>query len=91
MVKRQPSEWEKIIANEATNKQLISKIYSTILKDFSEVILDSQPIQSQIFKKLFSQKGNQHQTSFRKGFLSYTSMNFVLEFEKFVKTISSYI
>ena len=26
-VKRQPSEWEKIIANEATNKELISKIY----------------------------------------------------------------
>ena len=25
--KRQPSEWEKIIANEATDKQLISKIY----------------------------------------------------------------
>ena len=25
-VKRQPSEWEKIIANEATDKQLISKI-----------------------------------------------------------------
>ena len=26
-VKRQPSEWEKIIANEATNKELISKIH----------------------------------------------------------------
>ena len=26
-VKRQPSEWEKIVANEATDKQLISKIY----------------------------------------------------------------
>ena len=26
-MKRQPSEWEKIIANEATDKQLISKIY----------------------------------------------------------------
>ena len=25
-VKRHPSEWEKIIANEATNKVLISKI-----------------------------------------------------------------
>ena len=25
-VKRQPSEWEKIIANEATENQLISKI-----------------------------------------------------------------
>ena len=26
-VKRQPSEWEKIIANEATYKELIPKIY----------------------------------------------------------------
>ena len=26
-MKRQPSEWEKIFANEATNKGLISKIY----------------------------------------------------------------
>ena len=26
-VKRQPSEWEKIIANEATDKELISKTY----------------------------------------------------------------
>ena len=30
-VKRQPSEWEKIIANEATDKQLISKIYKQLL------------------------------------------------------------
>ena len=27
-VKRQPSEWEKIIANETTDKGLISKIYN---------------------------------------------------------------
>ena len=26
-MKRQPSEWEKIFANEATNKGLLSKIY----------------------------------------------------------------
>ena len=26
-MKRQPSEWEKIIANETTDKRLISKIY----------------------------------------------------------------
>ena len=30
-VKVQPSEWEKIIANEATDKELISKIYKQLL------------------------------------------------------------
>ena len=30
-MKRQPSEWEKIIANEVTDKQLISKIYKQLL------------------------------------------------------------
>ena len=30
--KRQASEWEKIIANEATDKQLISKIYKQLLQ-----------------------------------------------------------
>ena len=29
-MKRQPSEWEKIIANEATDKRLISKIYEQL-------------------------------------------------------------
>ena len=29
-MKRQPSEWEKIIANEATDKELISKIYKQL-------------------------------------------------------------
>ena len=28
-LKRQPTEWEKIFANDATNKGLISKIYSS--------------------------------------------------------------
>ena len=30
-MKRQPSEWKKIIANEATDKELISKIYKQLL------------------------------------------------------------
>ena len=30
-VKRQPSEWEKIIARETTNKELISKIYKQLI------------------------------------------------------------
>ena len=31
-VKRQPSEWEKIIANKATDKELISQIYKQLLQ-----------------------------------------------------------
>ena len=36
MVKRQPSEWEKIIANETTDKGLISKIYKQLIQLMSE-------------------------------------------------------
>ena len=31
-VKRQPSDWEKITANEATDKQSISKIYKQLIE-----------------------------------------------------------
>ena len=31
-VKRQPSEWEKIIANETTDKGLISKIFKQLIQ-----------------------------------------------------------
>ena len=39
-VKRQPSEWKKIIANEATDKQLISKIYKQLMQLKSRKIND---------------------------------------------------
>ena len=39
-VKREPSEWDKIIANEATDKELISKIYKQLLQLNSRKISD---------------------------------------------------
>ena len=39
-VKRQPSEWKKIITNEATDKELISKICKQLLQLNSRKISD---------------------------------------------------
>ena len=44
-VKRQPSEWEKIIANKTTDKELISKIYKQFLQ------LNSRKINNSIKKR----------------------------------------
>ena len=51
-VKRQPSEWEKIIANEAPDKKLISRVYKKLLQ------LNSRKINDPI--KKWAKKQNRH-------------------------------
>ena len=55
-VKRQPSEWEKIIANEATDKELISKIYKKLLQLNSRKINDQIKKMGQRTKQTFLQR-----------------------------------
>ena len=55
-VKRQPSEWEKKIANKATDKGLISKIYKQLLYLNSRKTNDPIEKMGQRSKQIFLQR-----------------------------------
>ena len=55
-VKRQSSEWENIIANEETDKELISKIYKQLLPLNSRKINDPVKKMGQRSKQTFLQR-----------------------------------
>ena len=63
-MKRQPSEWEKIIANEATDKELISKIYRQLMQPQTRNINDSIKKRAKELNRHFSkediQTANKH-------------------------------
>ena len=55
-VKRQPSEWKKIIANETTDKEIISKIYKQHLQLNSRKIKKPNQKMGQRTKQTFLQR-----------------------------------
>jgi len=63
-VKRQPSEWEKIIANETTDKGLISKIYKQLIqlntRKINNLIKKWEKDLNRHFSKEDIQKANKH-------------------------------
>ena len=55
-MKREPSEWEKIIANKATDKELVSKIYKQLMQLNTRKINDPIKKMGQRTKQTFLQR-----------------------------------
>ena len=84
-VKRQLSEWEKIIANKATDKELISKIYEKLMQLNTRKINDPNQKMGQRTEQTFSKDDTQMVNKHKKKF----STSFIIR-EMQIKTTMKY-